>query len=293
MVFQDGALFPHLSVARNVAFGLPRRARRGPRVARALALVGLEGYERRLPAQLSGGQQQRVALARALAPEPDMILLDEPFSSLDAALRSQVRSEVRRLLVGLGVTTIFVTHDQEEALSLGDQVVILRDGRVVQRGSPAELYAEPADPWVAAFLGEANLLPARAEGTAGAAPRWARSRWPPACDGPVQVLLRPEEIELSAGEGARVEVVEYFGHDTVYEVRLDSDVRAAGPGRRHASIPPRATGWRRPTAVMPTIAYPLGESGRGCQSPTRRTAGAPELGAGADDGRHRAARRVG
>ena len=145
MVFQDGALFPHLDVQRNVAYGLPRDQRRNGRVDEALAMVGLADVADRMPGTLSGGQQQRVALARALAPRPGVLLLDEPFSNLDATLRLQVRAEMHRLLVDLGITTIFVTHDQEEAFVLGDRVAVLHDGHLVQVGTPDDLYRRPAD----------------------------------------------------------------------------------------------------------------------------------------------------
>ncbi len=144
MVFQDWALFPHLDVAANVGFGVPRAERTAERVATTLELVGLGGMEQRAPHTLSGGQQQRVALARALAPRPDVLLLDEPFSNLDAALRRRLRSEVHELLVRLGMTTVFVTHDQDEAFVLGDGVAVVRDGRVVQLGTPTEIYRQRA-----------------------------------------------------------------------------------------------------------------------------------------------------
>ncbi|HSF02864.1 MAG TPA: ABC transporter ATP-binding protein, partial [Solirubrobacterales bacterium] len=166
-VFQDYALFPHLSVFSNVAYGLRlRRLARGAiadRVSRMLALVRLEGLEERFPGQLSGGQQQRVALARALVVEPQVLLMDEPLSNLDAKLRVSVREELRELQQRLGTTTVYVTHDQEEALAVADAVAVMADGRVVQQGTPREIYEAPADPWVAGFVGQVNLLHGRVE----------------------------------------------------------------------------------------------------------------------------------
>jgi iron(III) transport system ATP-binding protein len=165
MVFQNYALFPHLDVFENVAFGLKGRGLpRGEiasRVDEALALVDLGGYGRRKIQQLSGGQQQRVALARALAPEPRILLLDEPLSNLDATLRERTRAELRSLVERLGITAIFVTHDQEEAFELSDRIAIMEGGRLQQVGSPEELYLEPANPFVASFLGRANFLEGR------------------------------------------------------------------------------------------------------------------------------------
>lgn len=171
IVAQEGALFPHLDVAANVAYGLPggigaainpvKRRERRERVAEMLELVGLPGYAERRPDELSGGQQQRVALARALAPEPSVILLDEPFSALDAALRVELREEVRDLLRSIDATAVLVTHDQSEALSLADHVAMMRDGKVVQSGSPWDVYSSPVDPQAAAFLGESVEIPCR------------------------------------------------------------------------------------------------------------------------------------
>ena len=225
MVFQDWALFPHLTVAGNVAFGLPRAERKGPKVAAALDLVGLAGFGHRAPGTLSGGQQQRVALARALAPEPSALLLDEPFSNLDTALRARVRTEVHELLHRVGITTVFVTHDQDEAFVLGDEVAVMSEGVIVQKAPPHRIYAEPADAWVARFVGDANLVPGSVD--AGEAVT-AVGRVPLHADlaGRVEVLLRPEDLVLrspdDAGEGSRaeVELVEYYGHDTVYVVAL-------------------------------------------------------------------------
>ena len=152
MVFQDYALFPHMSVAANVAYGLDRGADK-KRVSDVLDLVGLTPLADRMPNELSGGQQQRVALARAIAPEPDVILLDEPFSNLDAALRDRVRREMKSILAEAGTTAVLVTHDQEEALATSDLVAVMYRGRVVQVDSPAELYTRPSDPWIAEFLG--------------------------------------------------------------------------------------------------------------------------------------------
>ena len=163
MVFQDWALFPHLDVARNVGYGVPRR-KRAAEVAKTLELVNLLGMQSRMPETLSGGQQQRVALARALAPRPTALLLDEPFSNLDSALRREVRTEVRQLLRSTGMTAVFVTHDREEALVLGDRVAVMDTGRIEQIGSPAEIYQKPASPWVAAFIGEVSMYPADADG---------------------------------------------------------------------------------------------------------------------------------
>jgi iron(III) transport system ATP-binding protein len=220
MVFQDGALFPHLSVAGNLRYGLARGERRDrARVEQALALVDLAGFGDRMPAGLSGGQAQRVALARALVTRPSVLLLDEPFSNLDAILRVQIRAEVQRLLADLGVTAVFVTHDQEEAFVVGDEVAVMLAGRIVQQAAPAELYRAPASRAVAGFLGDANLLPGvatagLADTVIGRVPLRAELR------GDVDVLLRPEQLRVSAGRAATIDSVQYFGHDAVYLTRL-------------------------------------------------------------------------
>ena len=175
MVFQNFALFPHLTVEKNVAFGL-RGATAGDRRQAALQLVGLGGFAQRYPHELSGGQQQRVALARALAPQPKVILLDEPLSSLDVQVRLHLRQEVRRILKATGISAVFVTHDQEEALSLADRVGVMREGTLEQVGTPEDLYRQPASRFVAEFVTQANFFPARLEGATWVTPvgRFAR-----------------------------------------------------------------------------------------------------------------------
>ncbi len=225
MVFQDYALFPHLSVAQNVAYGLPRSAKRRGRVAEVLGLTHLEGLGERMPHELSGGQQQRVALARALAPEPAVVLLDEPFSNLDATLRNQVRSEMRQILKEAQATAIFVTHDQEEALSLADEVAVMMDGRVLQAAAPEELYLRPSSRRVAEFVGEANFVPGTVENgrvhcVLGSVPVVEA----PEEGREVEVMLRPESLVLRAlpdGE-ATVTGREFYGHDQLVKLRLDS-----------------------------------------------------------------------
>jgi iron(III) transport system ATP-binding protein len=228
MVFQDYALFPHLTVARNVAFGLPRNGTdREARVTSALATVGLAGFGDRTPDRLSGGQQQRVALARALAPEPEVILLDEPFSNLDADLRASVREEVRQILRDAGATAVLVTHDQEEALSIADRVAVLLDGHVVQVGPPEELYHRPATRMIAEFIGDVQCLLGIAAGrrattVLGEIPLHA------AHEGPVDVMLRPEMLRLTPGGEAGDDAVlativsrSFYGHDQLLTLRLD------------------------------------------------------------------------
>jgi iron(III) transport system ATP-binding protein len=237
---QEGALFPHLSVQDNVGFGLSRRERRGDTVAGLLEMVGIASLAHRLPHELSGGEQQRVALARALARRPRALLLDEPFSSLDASLRSRVREEVHGLLRAQGVTTVLVTHDQEEALSLADVVAVLRDGRIVQQGTPAELYERPADEPLARFLGEVNVIEARFEGESArtalgtlelrADPARARSGPTVGADTGA-VLVRPEQLDVhlraegarasgeTSGLAGRVEQCRYYGHDALLHIR--------------------------------------------------------------------------
>jgi iron(III) transport system ATP-binding protein len=232
VVPQEGALFPHLSVAGNVGYGLDRAARRGGRIADVLDLMGLAGYEDRMPHQLSGGQQQRVAVARALAPRPSLVLLDEPFSALDAGLRAGLRQDIREALRADGATAILVTHDQGEALSVADQVTVLRDGCVVQTGKPTVLYREPADPWVAAFVGDAVLLPAILDG--GEA-RTALGPLPvagPPGTGHATVLVRPEQVRIvptrAAGTvAATVLRQDFHGHDAVLALRLADGTRVS------------------------------------------------------------------
>jgi iron(III) transport system ATP-binding protein len=220
---QEGALFPHLSVAANVGFGLPRRQRSSSRVAELLELVGLSPeLARRAPHELSGGQQQRVALARALAPRPSIVLLDEPFSSLDAGLRESTRRAVAEALVAAEATAVLVTHDQAEALSLSDQVAVMRQGRLVQLDAPETVYRSPSDAGVAGFVGEAVLLPASV--TAGYATCELGSlAVRGSVDGPARILLRPEQLVLSpdgSGVRARVRDVSYFGHDAAVRLEL-------------------------------------------------------------------------
>lgn len=220
VVFQSYALFPHLSVGANVAYGLRfRRGERKRRVRELLELVGLAGYERRKPHQLSAGQQQRVALARAVAPEPRVLLLDEPLSALDAALRKDLRAELRTLLGKLRITALYVTHDQEEALALANRVAVMRDGRLVQIALPEELYAKPRTPFVASFLGRANLWPGRVVSVDGdrAAVDVAGERIPAErgeCQEGDEVFLffRPEWAEVGAGPlTAEIESAQYLG----------------------------------------------------------------------------------
>jgi iron(III) transport system ATP-binding protein len=255
MVFQDWALFPHMTVERNVGYGIPRRdPERARRIDEALALVGLTGLGDRLPGTLSGGQQQRVALARALAPRPAVLLLDEPFSNLDTALRVQVRAEVHALLADLGVTSVFVTHDQDEAFVLGDHVAVMSGGRIVQAAPPAELYSRPVSPWVATFVGDANLIEGAATGDRADTPLGSVPLAEPA-EGDVRVLVRPEMVHLAEGDGAVVEITEYYGHDSLYVVRTDTGTTlrvrtAASPtARRGDRVALRYAG-------PPTVAFP-------------------------------------
>lgn len=192
-------------------------------------MVGLAGLGERMPATLSGGQQQRVALARALAPRPSVLLLDEPFSNLDTGLRVQVRAEVHRLLTDLGITAMFVTHDQEEAFVLGDRVAVMHDGRLEQFGSPAELYEDPASAWIASFVGDANFVRGHAAGdradTALGSVALTHS-----LSGEVDVLIRPEHLRVSPAEGnenGTVTNIEYFGHDHMIRVDLFDGTRLA------------------------------------------------------------------
>jgi iron(III) transport system ATP-binding protein len=228
MVFQDHALFPHLDVARNVAFGLdglPRRER-AARVGEVLDLVGLAQLSHRHPHELSGGEQQRVALARALAPEPAVLLLDEPFSSLDDNLRAKVRADTLAILRKTGRAAVLVTHDQTEALSLGDRLAVMRDGAVEQVDPPEVVYESPATRFVATFMGEADFLPGRVDG----ALLTCEIGMVPTVTGcgesvrDIEVMLRPHEVALAADPASesRVERVEYLGAVVLHEVRLPS-----------------------------------------------------------------------
>ena len=226
LVFQEYALFPHLSVEDNVGFGLTRGSDPETRVRDLLGQVGLDGLGSRMPHELSGGQQQRVALARALAPGPRLIMLDEPFSNLDPSLREGVRSEVRRVLRAANATAIIVTHDQEEALSLADEVAVMMDGRILQQAPPAALYRRPASRRVAEFVGDINVIDGRAIGRAVV------------CDlgtisvvddlyGPADVLIRPEALQLSEDQGGQAIQVgrSFYGHDQMINLRFDSGLR--------------------------------------------------------------------
>ncbi|MFI0223632.1 ABC transporter ATP-binding protein [Streptomyces lydicus] len=258
MVFQSYSLFPHLSALDNVAFGLRmRKVRPNVRRARAaelLELVGLPDKGNRYPHQLSGGQQQRIALARALALRPRVLLLDEPLSALDAKVRLTLRDEIRRLQQELGITTLFVTHDQEEALSMADRVAVMRAGRLEQCAAPAELYGRPATAFVAEFVGTMNRLPGRLVDGRTAVETLGR-RLPvdgAAPEGPeADVLVRPEAVRLAADpEGtAQVTAAAFLGAVTRLTVQLPdgTDIKADLPGHDAAALPSGA----RVTVTLP------------------------------------------
>ena len=237
LVFQSYALFPHMSVQDNIAYGL--RARRMPRdeiqkqVKEVVALMELQGHEKKSPPQLSGGQQQRVALARALVIRPKVLLFDEPLSNLDAQLRVRMRGEIRALQRRLGITSVYVTHDQEEAFSIADRVAIMNQGKLVQLGEPRELYRQPADRFVAEFVGVSNIVPAEVvESNANGATvqvlgQIIRSRRPPRNpESQVSIVLRPEALRIDkageAGVPARVITMAFTGPIARYTVSVDS-----------------------------------------------------------------------
>jgi iron(III) transport system ATP-binding protein len=226
IVFQDYALFPHLNVLDNVGFAIRDvgRRERNRRAGAFLDMVGLAGYGERFPDQLSGGQQQRVALARTFAARPRLILLDEPFSNLDSALRQATRREIRQLLKQNGVGAVFVTHDQEEALSFADRIAVMRRGRIEQIGAPEEVYARPRSAFVARFLGRTNLVPGEADGSMAETALGPVPLAAPA-SGSVLLSLRPEHLVLENGPGsdAIVKARDFKGHDVTYWVGIGDD----------------------------------------------------------------------
>ena len=225
LVFQDYALFPHLSVGDNVQYGLSRSGRREGRMEEVLSAVGLDGTESRYPHELSGGQQQRVALARALAPEPRILLLDEPLSNLDAGLRLQVRNEMKGALKSSGVTVVWVTHDQEEALAVGDTVAIINAGRVEQMGDPETVFHRPATTFVAHFLGTADFITARRDSGDGLT-ELGRLPLTEGATGEsrLELMVRPDDIECAPSEAGRGTVVAraFQGMAYLYRIRLSS-----------------------------------------------------------------------
>jgi spermidine/putrescine transport system ATP-binding protein len=231
-VFQSYALFPHMSVAENVAFGLEMqnapKSLIDERVREALNMVRLEGFATRRPAQLSGGQQQRVAVARALAPKPSVLLLDEPLSALDLKLRKGMQSELKRLQRETGITFVLVTHDQEEALAMSDRIAVMRNGDVLQVGTPRDIYDNPRDRFVADFIGESNLLPGSALGR----------------DPAMTIVVRPEHIVVSSASASvaargrargAVSAITFLGSDTLYEVVLEEGAKLQSRSRGGAA----------------------------------------------------------
>jgi ABC-type Fe3+/spermidine/putrescine transport system ATPase subunit len=261
MVFQHYALFPHLDVGQNVAFGLESLGVRGEelerRASRALTLVDLTGFERRRIGQLSGGQQQRVALARALAPEPRVLLLDEPLSNLDPSLRERTRREIRELIRRVGITTLLVTHEQDEAFDLGDRVAVLRGGRLEQVGTPEDLYASPANEFVAEFVGRSSRIGVMVVGRTDRGMRvvvegveWNLTETPESPAGPAVMVVRPEALRLMAPVAGAVmgTVTErrFAGAASLFTIVTD------GGASLEVTGPPRSVSAGERVGVMPS-----------------------------------------
>jgi iron(III) transport system ATP-binding protein len=257
IVPQEQSLFPHLNVAANVAYGLGRDAGRGARVDAVIELCGLEGLGTRMPHELSGGQQQRVALARALAPQPSVVLLDEPFAGLDATLRAELRTEIAAILRAAGQTALLVTHDQDEALSIADSVAVMRSGSIVQHAVPSHIYHQPADAWVAGFVGSANVVEGEVVGPGRvvcALGRVVVARAQTPARGAVKVVLRPEQVVLgdasdaSGGVLGVVQRQEYHGHDALVWAELGDGTRVTA---------------RVPSGEVPTIGSRVSVASKG------------------------------
>lgn len=280
MVFQGYALFPHLSVFENVAYGLRVRRVGGAalreRVEAALALVGLAGLAGRRPQQLSGGQQQRVALARALVLEPKLLLFDEPLSNLDAKLREQMRLEIRTLQQRVGITSVYVTHDQAEAMTMADRVAVMERGRIAQLGTPREVYDEPLSRFVADFVGHANFVAGTIRGRSGAdvvVEALGSARQATAAPGsygegtPVDVMIRPEDIRLGsvgAGAGATIVSASYVGGQALYQVACGGAILlVVGATERGARLPRAGEAVGLRIAEGAPRVFPLAETGRG------------------------------
>ena len=268
-VSQEGSLFPHITVEANIAFGLPRRQRGGPQVRDLLDTVGLSGLATRYPHQLSGGQQQRVALARSLAVGSKIVLLDEPFNTLDANLRATVRADVRAILRAAGATAILVTHDQDEALLMADLVAVIRGGAIAQLASPGDLYDFPVDADLARFVGDGNVIECSARGDCvdtALGTFTVRGRSGRGLQGAAMALLRPEQIEVRSGHDAgrdgevagRVISADFHGSDTVVHVAPDSD-------RLPSSVMARVLGNLR---LVPGAPVTISASGTVCAWPT-------------------------
>ena len=251
IVPQDSALFPHLNVRQNIGFGLSGLAKdaKEQRVSELLQLIRMEEFAGRMPEELSGGQVQRVALARALAPKPKLILLDEPFSALDAELRQQLREEVRQVLRAEGATAVMVTHDQEEALSLADRVAVLREGRIIQVGSPSEIYNSPADVGIATFLGESVLVDGKVAGGKILTDLGSLSALNNVVEGASGVVaIRSENFYLQPNPSGDSEVVGrvFFGHDALVEVQTPKlRIRARSNGPFAPEVGMKVTVWVR------------------------------------------------
>jgi thiamine transport system ATP-binding protein len=242
LVFQDFALFPHLDVGRNVGFGLKMQRvpepEREAAVAEALAQVELAGFERRSIGTLSGGQQQRVALARSLAARPRMLLLDEPLGSLDRAMRERLADDLRRVLSGPGITALYVTHDQTEAFTVADRVAIIDGGRIVQRGTPEQVWRSPASEFVAGFLGFQTIVDAVARSGIADAGRLGSIPLPPGtADGPVRLVVRPDAVSIDPDGHLEAAVTAVAFRGNHYRVRLDV---GGVPAEAHATVPPSA-----------------------------------------------------